>query len=554
MPETINVAMELAEIRARIEARLSRTVPEIPELALPPLEPLRQARGVAEGWSAAMGGVNFRPPGMINNIIQAGKKIVARGLRWFTFPQSQFNSGAVAALVRVEEMFADVNRNMVVMGQNLVDRQRKEAELDRRMAVLGRSLAVIEETSTQRQAAEVVLRQRIEAAETNVQFMLALLRQQIDDVDARVTSLDAGVQSSLAEMSRSINVALDAMSRSENLALDAIRGDIVRVQQSVTAVQEGFWNDFARFQQKIDAEVRLVRQRLLALGAAIDAGESGGGLRQDGGAGAGTSAKPALAVQETAVGQQNAARHGITSGITSGTTPGITPGITSASFDYSHFEHRFRGPEESIRKRQALYLPILRDAAPVLDVACGRGEMLELLREQGIAARGVDLDRDMIERCKAKDLAVERADALAYLEAQAPESLGAIFSAQFIEHLPVAAYVRLIELAFSRLRPGGRLILETQNPECLAIFSQAFYLDPTHVRPVPAQQVRFLMEEAGFQHITIHYLSPAAEAGLPELPLLAHDTNRNAAEWNAAAERFNETYFRFMDYGIVGTK
>jgi O-antigen chain-terminating methyltransferase len=356
---------------------------------------------------------------------------------------------------------------------------------------------------------------------------MALLRKQIDDLEGRLSALESSIgaslsaasastSESLAEMSRSINVALDEMSRSENVALDVVRGDIVRVEQGVNAVQERFWSDFARFQQKIDNEVRLVRQRLLALSAAVDAG-----------------ATSAAAAPGTAAAQQT-------------TTP--------AAFDYSHFEDRFRGPEESIRKRQALYLPILKDAAPVLDVACGRGEMLELLREQGIAARGVDLDLDMIERCKAKDLPVERADALAYLESQPAESLGAIFSAQFIEHLPAAAYVRLIELAFSRLRPGGRLILETQNPECLAIFSQSFYLDPTHVRPVPPQQVRFLLEEAGFQHIAIHYLSPATEAGLPELPRMADAPGLNAAQWNAAAERFNETYFRFMDYGIVGVK
>src|SRR5436309_10160319 len=128
----IDVKQELSEIRSRITARLSRTVPEIPELALPPLEPLRQARGVAEGWAGGIGVVNPRRPGPLNTLVQVGKKLLARILRWFAFPQTQFNSGAVAALVRVEEMFADVNRNMVVLGQNLVDRQRKETELVRR--------------------------------------------------------------------------------------------------------------------------------------------------------------------------------------------------------------------------------------------------------------------------------------------------------------------------------------------------------------------------------------------------------------------------------------
>jgi len=175
--------------------------------------------------------------------------------------------------------------------------------------------------------------------------------------------------------------------------------------------------------------------------------------------------------------------------------------------------------------------------------------MLDLLREQGIAARGVDLDPDMVARCRAKELPVERADALKYLEECPEASLGAVFSSQFVEHLPIEAYSRLIELSYSRLRAGGRLILETQNPECLAIYSQSFYLDPTHVRPIPAQQLRFLLEEAGFRDIQIHYLSPVERAGLPELPL----QSGNEA-WNTAAAKFNETYFGHMDYGITGLK
>jgi SAM-dependent methyltransferase len=506
MPETINVAQELAEIRARIEARLSRTVPEIPELALPPLEPLREARGVVEGWSGAVGGVNFRPPGLLNSMIQAGKKIVARGLRWFTFPQSQFNSGAVAALVRVEEMFADVNRNMVVIGQNLVDRQRSEAEAHRRIDALPPRI-------------DELLR-RIEEMEAATPAIMGLLQRQIESVEERVIRLESDIRASLtaasestsaslAEISRSVNLALEETHGRVNRALDEVHADIGRVEGRINEVQDRFWSDFGRYRHELDAEVRLVRQRLLTVSAA-------------------TPVQPAAG---TAAALQTAA---------------------PPAFDYLHFEERFRGPEAAVNQRQRFYLPILKDSAPVLDVACGRGEMLDLLREQGIAARGVDLDPDMVERCKAKNLDVERADALAYLEAQAPESLGAIFSAQFIEHLPISAYARLIELAFSCLRPGGKLILETQNPECLAIFSQSFYLDPTHVRPVPAAQVRFLMEEAGFLDINVHYLSTAADSGLPELP--KHPDDSSFQDWNAAAERFNETYFRFLDYGVVASK
>src|SRR5579859_5446381 len=132
----MNVAQELSEIRARVVARLSRTMPEIPDLALPPLEPFRQARAVAEGWSGVIGVVNPRPPGLLNDLLQAWKRLLARALRWFAFPQQQFNSGAVAALVRAEEMFADVNRNMMVLGQTLVDCRNREEVLSSRVDAL----------------------------------------------------------------------------------------------------------------------------------------------------------------------------------------------------------------------------------------------------------------------------------------------------------------------------------------------------------------------------------------------------------------------------------
>ena len=530
----INVAETLAEIRGRVNARLSRTVPEIPELALPPLDPLRQARGVAEGWAGAMGVVNPRPAGPLNSMLQAGKRMLARSLRWFAFPQTQFNSGTVAALVRTEDMFADVNRNMVVLGQNLVDRQHKDTELERRIVQLEERVAKSESATQQalQQAlqrasdAERRTRESLQGMQSGLQGMqdavqntqeamqgilqgndlvMQVFRGEVDGLDRRVAQLSQDFRDSLGAASQSTTDSLAEMSRSINLALDEIHLDVGRVESHVNDVQSQFWSDFARVRQELEAELRLVRQRLLALGT-----------------------------------------------VTAVATPAASNPLSTVqlpAFDYTHFERRFRGKEEEIRERQSVYLPMLRDQAPVLDIACGRGEMLDLLREQGIEARGVDLDPDMVARCAEKKHPVTRADALAYLESCEEGSLGAVFSAQFVEHLPVEAYSRLIELGFSRLRAGGRFILETQNPECLAIYSQSFYLDPTHVRPVPAQQLRFLLEEAGFRDVKIHYLSPVARAGLPELPMQAGN-----AVWNKAAAEFNETYFGHMDYGITGVK
>src|SRR5262245_23925209 len=133
-------------------------------------------------------------------------------------------------------------------------------------------------------------------------------------------------------------------------------------------------------------------------------------------------------------------------------------------FDYFAFESRMRGPRELIRDRQREYVDDFRDAGPVLDVGCGRGEFLSLLAEAGIDAKGVDIDPDMAAFCRGQGLDVEEGDALAYMEGLDEGSLGGIFAAQFVEHLEPGPLTRFIALAAKRLRPGGVMVLETINP------------------------------------------------------------------------------------------
>ncbi len=103
---------------------------------------------------------------------------------------------------------------------------------------------------------------------------------------------------------------------------------------------------------------------------------------------------------------------------------------------YLRYQEFFRGSEELIRQRHLAYLPLLRNRGPVLDVGCGRSEMLELLREHDIRAEGIDLDAAMVERCRAEGLAATVADAVECVESAPARSLGAVFAAQVIEHLP----------------------------------------------------------------------------------------------------------------------
>jgi glycosyltransferase involved in cell wall biosynthesis/SAM-dependent methyltransferase len=165
---------------------------------------------------------------------------------------------------------------------------------------------------------------------------------------------------------------------------------------------------------------------------------------------------------------------------------------------YRGFEDIFRGSEDIIRERQRVYVDVVAGHAPVLDVGCGRGEFLELLAQANIEARGIDIDPAMVARCREKGLAAEEAEAGSYLETQADDSIGAIFSAEVIEHLAYADLLRFFELAAAKLSPGGVLVAETVNPHSLSAF-KAFWVDPTRRAPIFPEVAVALARLHGFE-------------------------------------------------------
>jgi O-antigen chain-terminating methyltransferase len=208
-------------------------------------------------------------------------------------------------------------------------------------------------------------------------------------------------------------------------------------------------------------------------------------------------------------------------------------------FDYGRFAERFRGPEDYVKNGQQFYLPYFTGRREVLDIGCGRGEFLELMREAGVPAHGIDLSWESVGLCRQKGLQAEAADVFGYLADQPEGSLDGIFSAQVVEHLPPDRLPDMVRLAASRLRRDGVLAIETPNPECLAIFASHFYLDPTHTRPVPHALLAFYMEEYALGGIEVHRLSPAIES-MPALAGLPQD--------------FREAFFGGLDYAIIGRK
>ena len=210
-----------------------------------------------------------------------------------------------------------------------------------------------------------------------------------------------------------------------------------------------------------------------------------------------------------------------------------------ANVDWLKFAEKFRGSEDDIRARQRMYASRFAKHAPVLDIGCGRGEMLQVFREAGIAARGIDSNDDSIALCQANALDVEKADLFAYLTDLPDGSRGGVICCQVVEHLPPARLPEMIRLVHAKLRAGGLLAIETPNPECLAIFATHFYLDPTHRHPIPPALASFYLEEAGFGLLEIERLSPAIDSmpSLEELP-----------------EAFRKEFFGSLDYVVFGTK
>jgi SAM-dependent methyltransferase len=207
---------------------------------------------------------------------------------------------------------------------------------------------------------------------------------------------------------------------------------------------------------------------------------------------------------------------------------------------YVRFEEEFRGSEQAIAERQSAYAGFFRGApGPVLDCGCGRGEFVELLAAAGIPATGVDANRLAITLARKRGVDAEEGDAFVRLRTL-KGTLGGVSALQFVEHLAPAAVEEFLALAFEALAPGGRLLLETINPDSLYAM-RAYRLDPTHVWPVPARTLALFAREAGFREKEIRFVSP-----VPATEALA-ETGDNE-------RKLNRWIFGFQDYAYFAER
>jgi O-antigen chain-terminating methyltransferase len=232
------------------------------------------------------------------------------------------------------------------------------------------------------------------------------------------------------------------------------------------------------------------------------------------------------------------------------------------SLTYVGFEDRFRGSQEEISKRIEDYLPLLQASSDIVDIGCGRGELLQALHDRGVRARGVDTNAGMVQLCRARGLDAELGDAVSFLERQSDESIGGLSAIQVVEHFEPAYLARFLEAAYHKLRPGSPLILETINPACWMAFFETYIRDPTHVRPLHPDTLRFLVEASGFSAVDVRYRQPVGEGDrLPHVKILGEVGTalpRNVAQLadavNAHADRLNARLFSYADYAVIARR
>ena len=360
-----------------------------------------------------------------------------------------------------------------------------------------------------------VLRRVMRPALASLQAELTVTRVRVEALEQQVRTL--GELQALLSQLGDISHRLNSMNVNQELLKGELRQVLATIDRLGTAIAPGAGLDGAgvRFAELRERVYGLERRLRTLVSAA--------------------ASEPKTAVPEVGPAPNRAA---------------AVDDVASDLFDYAGFEQRFRGdPALILQTLEARYLDVLAASPPVLDVGCGRGELVALLGARGVDAYGIDLDPSLVAEGHAAGLDIRLGDVVAHLEGLEPESLGAIISTHVVEHLELDALLRFIELAASRLRPGGVFIAETPNPASLIVLGNSYILDPTHVRPLHPSLLAFLCETAGFRDVALQFYAPAEGYWLS--PVDAADAPEWVAQVNAAFEQLNRVLFGPQEYSVI---
>ena len=469
--------------------------------------------------------------------------------------ESRKRLGEIVAYLRAENgWFTNLMQSFHQLDQTLANRLNNQHSLAERLLSQDDKLGHVK--------AEILRRQQ-ELAEQVERLSSALAQQTADNAEAATAreALEARVLAHQAELSRSNEVCetlarraeavekadtelkqrLDATNQAKDrlsAALDAIRNALAAEVQARERLGDHLEAERLAARERLDELRRQVNATRQALGALEErqVNELGYIKRE---VQLYSRALVSVPTPPPASGPQEAQSQ-----------PALPQEMASQQFDnfYLSFENKFRGSRQTIKERLITYVPFIRKAGagtktrPVIDLGCGRGEWLELLRDEKLVGIGVDLNEFMIDECANRDLEVVRGDAIEHLSMVRAESIGAITAFHLIEHLPFAKMFRLFTECARVLRPGGLCIFETPNPDNIRIGSNYFYSDPTHLHPLPSAFTEFVVSFAGFSKVEVLPLHPNTDV----VPL-----NDNPEPF----DRFiHHLVFGAQDYAVIGRK
>ena len=173
--------------------------------------------------------------------------------------------------------------------------------------------------------------------------------------------------------------------------------------------------------------------------------------------------------------------------------------------DYFDFENKFRGSEQEIKSRVERYPQYFPKDGLVMDIGCGRGEMLEVLSAAGYNCMGIDVYTPFVEYCQNKGLNVEKIDGISKLRSLEDNTLAGITCIQVIEHLTNRYLIDMINLCHAKLRKDGVIIFETQNVKTLYTLARHFYVDLDHKKPVHPTALEYILKSKGFEIVAVDY-------------------------------------------------
>lgn len=478
-PALRELEQAVREIQERVRARHPEGDRGSFGVTLPSLLPLLHSRDAAEAKVAAIGTVNPRPPGLKNDLIQRWKRFVARVLDWHVREQVEFNRAQMNCVQATLEALNDHNRALEAVAAAIGQCQSRIEQLspvEHRLDHLESQSGSLRERATELSDIVKHWHEWRKEWERKLAINETQFLRSVADLQSGFTHRSTVMESNFRDIAKAQHADFEG-------ALERAGAD----------VQRRLWADLDRirteYETVIHSELRSVRQKAFA----------------------------------------------------AATLPAIPPAGADAQhpYDFLRFAERFRGPEQYVRQNFENYLDYFAGKTRVVDLGCGRGEMLELLGEKGIPVKGIDGDSESVAICRSKGFEAEEADLFQWLEQQADGAFEVMFCSQVIEHLPPLELPKFIRSCSAKLEKDGVLILETPNPECLAIFATHFYMDPTHQRPVPPMLAAFHMEEAGLGRIEVKRLAPAVDS-MPSLASLPAD--------------FRKAFFGCLDYAIVGRK